>query len=198
MPQKMRPANASRCARKKRLVPYSASVPLFKRLLGASFEELPAPIRRVHDDRAHKVLAGRCHITRGGGVLVSLLGWVASLPRSGDDLPLSVSFLRDGAGEVWSRDFGGHPMRSTLTERDGLLEEVLGPARFRFALRADDRGVAWSVVGIRVMGVPLPAAWFKAVTARQSVQSGRYTFDVRAELPWIGLLVHYYGWLEVE
>jgi hypothetical protein len=123
---------------------------------------------------------------------------MASLPRSGTDLPLQVSFLRDGAGEIWSRDFGGHPMRSTLTEHNGLLEEVLGPARFRFALRVDDSGVAWNVVGIRVLGVPLPAAWFQAVTARQSAHAGRYTFDVRAELPWIGLLVHYHGWLEVE
>lgn len=176
----------------------SASIPLFKRLLGASFEGLPAPIRRVHDGRAHKVLSGRCHIVRGGGVLVKLLGWAASLPRSGTDLPLQVSFQRDGAGEIWSRDFGGHPMRSTLTERDGYLEEVLGAARFRFALQVDEQGVAWNVVGIKVLGLPLPAAWFKAVTARQSVQAGRYTFDVRAELPCVGLLVHYYGWLEVE
>ena len=89
-------------------------------------------------------------------------------------------------------------MRSTLTERDGLLEEALGPARFRFVLSVADGGVAWRVAGMRVMGVPLPAAWFKAVTARQSVRAGRYTFDVRAELPWIGLLVHYQGWLESE
>lgn len=179
-------------------MPYTASASLFKRLLGASFDGLPAPIRRVHDGREHKVLSGRCHISRGSGFLVSLLGWAASLPRSGDDLPLSVSFLCDGAGEVWSRDFGGHPMRSTLAEHNGLLEEVLGPARFRFALRVDDSGVAWSVAGISVLGVPLPAAWFQAVTARQSVQADRYTFDVRAELPWIGLLVHYHGWLEAE
>ena len=179
-------------------MPQSASIPLFKRLLGAAFEGLPAPIKRVHDGRAHKVLSGRCHITRGAGVLVSLLGWAASLPRSGNDLPIQVSFLCDGAREIWNRDFAGQPMRSTLTERNGCLEEVFGPARFRFALRVDDRGIAWTVAGIRVLGLPLPAAWFKAVTARQSVQAGRYAFDVRAELPWVGLLVHYHGWLEVD
>ena len=30
----------------------------------------------------------------------------------------------------------------------------------------------------------------------EAVESGRYTFDVRAELAYIGLLVHYLGWLE--
>jgi len=176
----------------------SASIPLFKRLLGASFEKLPAPIRRVHDGRARKVLSGRCHIARGAGVLVQLLGWASSLPRSGHDLPVKVTFLCNAEGETWSRDFAGQPMRSTLTDRDGCLEEALGPARFRFALSVDESGIAWRVVGIRVLGVPLPAAWFKAVTARQSVRAGRYAFDVRAELPWIGLLVHYCGWLEDE
>ena len=131
---------------------------LFKRLLAASYEGLPAPIRRVHDGREHKVLSGRCCIRRGSGFLAGLLGWLTSMPGGGDDLPLQVSFLCNGAGEVWNRDFGGHPMRSTLTERDGLLEEALGPTRFRFALCVDDGGVAWRVAGIRVMGVPLPAA----------------------------------------
>jgi hypothetical protein len=179
-------------------LPDSVSVPLFKRLLGSSFDELPAPIRSVHDGRARKVLSGRCSITRGDGFFGRFLGWVVSLPRSGRDLPLRVTFLCDGAGEIWSRDFGGCLMRSALAERDGLLEEVLGPVRFRFALRTDDDGIAWHVAGISVLGVPLPAAWFTAVTARQSAAAGRYTFDIRAELPCIGLLVHYRGWLDGE
>jgi hypothetical protein len=152
----------------------------------------------VHDGRARKVLSGRCRITRGTGVLARLFAWAASLPKAGDDLPVQVLFQCDERGEIWGRDFAGQPMRSTLTDRDGCLEECLGPVRFRFALRADDRAIMWNVVGIRVLGLPLPAAWFEAVNARQSVEAGRYTFDVRAELPWIGLLIHYHGWLESE
>ena len=177
-------------------MPEPAPVPLFERLLGASFEGLPAPIKRVHDGQARKVLSGRCRITRGTGVLARLLARVASLPEAGDDLPVRVLFQRDERSEIWSRDFAGQPMRSTLTERDGRLEETLGPVRFRFALSTDDGAIVWNVVAIRVLGLPLPAAWFKAVHARQSVEAGRYTFDVRVELPWIGLLVHYYGWLD--
>src|SRR4026209_407119 len=66
----------TRTVRRRAFVPDPASVPLFKRLLGASYERLPAPIRQVHDGREHKVLSGRCCIRRGSGVLASLLGWL--------------------------------------------------------------------------------------------------------------------------
>jgi len=107
-------------------LPEPAPVPLFERLLGASFEGLPAPIRRVHDSQARKVLSGRCRITRGTGVLARLLARVASLPEAGDDLPVQVLFQRGERSEIWSRDFAGQPMRSTLTERDGCLDSSSG------------------------------------------------------------------------
>ena len=179
-------------------MPEPVPVPLFKRLLGAAFESLPAPIRRVHDGRAPKVLSGRCRIVRGAGTLASLLAWVASLPRARDDLPVKVEFQCDERRETWSRDFAGQPMRSILTEHGSCLEEALGPVRVRFALRADARAIEWVVVGIRVLGLPLPVEWFSGVQAKESVEAGRYTFDVRAELPWIGLLVHYHGWLDCD
>jgi hypothetical protein len=178
--------------------PVPGSAPLFHRLLGPSFERLPAQIQRVHDRDPHKRFAGRCRIERGSAPVATLLAWVASLPPAGDDLPVRVSIARDEHSEIWSRDFAGNPMRSTLMERDGHLEERLGPARFRFALHADVRTIRWTVVGARVLGLPLPAAWFRAVTATESVEAGHYTFDVRAQLPWIGLVVHYRGWLDAE
>jgi len=53
-------------------------------------------------------------------------------------------------------------------------------------------------VRVRVLGIPLPAAWFAGVHAREYERDGRYRFDVVATLPLIGLLVHYHGWLEFE
>jgi hypothetical protein len=176
----------------------AASVPpsLFRRLLGEAFDTLPAPIQRVHDERTRKVLTGRCRIARGSGCLARVLARIASLPAAGDGLPVQVLIETDGQAETWSRDFAGQPMRSRLRERGACLDEVLGPLGFRFALRANERAIDWTVVRVRALGLPLPVAWFAGVSARESVVAGRYTFDVRAELPWIGLLVHYHGWLE--
>ncbi len=174
------------------------AVPLFQRLLGPSFETLPAPIRRLHDTRKHKVFAGNCRIERGSHWLVPLFALVVSLPRGGDDVPVEISIQSAGGKETWARNFAGQPMRSAMSERNGQLEERLGPMCFRFALRVENQATVWTLVGVKLLGLlPLPLAWFRGVGARESAQSGRYHFDVSAALPVVGLLIHYRGWLSV-
>ena len=85
-----------------------------------------------------------------------------------------------------------------MSERNGQLEERLGPMCFRFALRVENQATVWTLVGVKLLGLlPLPLAWFRGVGARESAQSGRYHFDVSAALPVVGLLIHYRGWLSV-
>jgi hypothetical protein len=170
---------------------------LFRRLIGDGFEALPVQLRAVHDGPALRTYAGRCHVERGTGLLSRLCGAVASLPPAADVVPIRVSIESHARGETWTRDFGGRTMRSTMTERGGLLEERLGPTVFRFALLAGSDAIDWRLVGVRSLGIPLPLAWFDKMSARESLEGNLYHFDVRAELPLAGLLVHYRGTLDV-
>ncbi len=88
-------------------------------------------------------------------------------------------------------------MPSRLWDADGLLRERLGLATFDFRLDVLDGELIWRVERVRALGIPLPARFFRGVVAREFEQDGRYRFDVRAELPMLGLLVHYRGWLDV-
>jgi len=107
-----------------------------------------------------------------------------------------VTIRRNAGGETWTREFAGHPMVSSLRARGGLLEERLGPTTFRFALAADRERITWKVVGVRVLGVPVPVSLFSRVRASESVSDERYRFDVEAHLPVVGLLVRYQGTLD--
>lgn len=89
-------------------------------------------------------------------------------------------------------------MRSDLRERAGLLEERLGLATFRFALIARCDSIEWRLLAVRALGFPLPLSWFARVFALESIEGDLYAFDVRAELPLAGLLVHYRGTLDVD
>lgn len=179
--------------------PEPTAVPLFQCLLGSSFDTLPAPLRQLHDARTHKVFAGSCRIERGSHWLVPLFALVMSLPRGDDSLPVQIVIERAQGKELWARNFAGQPMRSVLSERNGQLEERLGPMRFRFALKVEDQAIVWTLVGVKLLGLlPLPVAWFSGVVARESAQSDRYRFDVRAALPFVGSLIHYDGWLSVD
>jgi len=61
----------------------------------------------------------------------------------------------------------------------------------------DDPGLSWRLVRVRLLGLPLPAGWFEGMRAREFEREGRYHFEVSAQLPLVGLLVRYRGWLEV-
>lgn len=89
-------------------------------------------------------------------------------------------------------------MPSRLWEQDGLLCEQLGLLRFGFTLAVERDAIVWRVARVRALGIPLSARWFRGVIAFESEAEQRYLFDVAAQLPVIGLLVHYRGWLHVE
>jgi len=120
---------------------------------------------------------------------------VASLPPTGNDVPVSVTIAADAEAEIWSRDFNGHPMRSKLWNARGRLCERLGPLTMSFDLQPHEDSIEWQLCGIRYLGIPLPLCLFEGTWAREYIEDGRYRFDVGAALPFIGLLIRYRGWL---
>ena len=76
------------------------------------------------------------------------------------------------------------------------LRERLGPLQFRYRLHPAREALWWQVAGVRAFGLlPLPSGWFEGVRCRECERDGRYTFLVEAQLPLIGLVVRYEGWL---
>ncbi|HEY0660328.1 MAG TPA: DUF4166 domain-containing protein [Lysobacter sp.] len=170
------------------------STSLYRQLLGSRFDALPPRVQALHDHEGRRRYRGKVEVDRGAGLLSRLCAWATRLPRSGHG-QIRVEIAATAAGERWSRAFAGHVMRSRLWARDGLLCERLGLVTFGFRLDVEDGAIAWRLERVRALGLPLPAAWFDRVRAREFERDGRYRFDVTAALPWIGLLVHYRGWL---
>ena len=171
---------------------------LFQKLLGDDFDRLPPLVRRIHARDDLRIYRGQADLQRGSGLLSRLAGAAASLPPVNADTHLDVTIEPWRDGERWTRNFGGARMQSRMWARNGLLCERLGLTTFAFKLGIEDDALVWRVIGTRGLGVPMPASLFGGVVAREFERDGRYRFDVRADLPVIGLLVHYIGWLDVE
>ena len=169
--------------------------PLFQRALGDAYASLPSCLRALHAGRGR--WRGEATVERGRGTLSRLCAWLTRLPPAGAH-PVVVDIVTEHGGERWTRRYGAsHAMPSRLWIARGALHERLGPATLRYRMTVEAGTIVWRVIGIRILGVlPLPARWFAGVEARESGDTGRYRFDVRARLPGIGLLVHYRGWLE--
>ena len=172
---------------------------LFRQLLGAGFDSLPARLREVHGNSTG-VWRGLCDVERGSNPLAVAAALATRLPPSGRCVPLTVTIARDSSEarsrEQWLRNFDGHRMNSTLWREGEFLLERLGWVTFKFRLRVVDAGIDWQIAGARILGIPAPLVWFRGASARELTIDGRYTFDVRATLPLVGLLIRYHGWLQ--
>ena len=171
---------------------------LFRELLGPAFERLPEAIRRVHAGQPSAWFHGGCSIERGRHWLARLSATLAGMPPATAQVALRIEIAATGSGETWSRYFGDRPLRSRLSADQGLLVERLGPLSITFQLEATEQQIRWTPRAGRVLGVCLPASFFKGVVASESMLDGRYHFDVQAALPVIGLVIHYRGWLQTD
>jgi hypothetical protein len=168
---------------------------LYARILGASYERLAPILKNIHDTRATKRYVGRCDIRGGTNLIAKVIARFAGLPTAKNDVPVEVTILRDGRGEGWTRMFGTQRMSSRLLDNGQRLQERLGPLVLTFELAAEAERIVWSLHSARLAWIPLPISWLLVCAASESIENGRYCFDVSAHVRGIGLIVHYQGWL---
>ena len=169
---------------------------LFRRVLGDRFDQLPAPIRQMHDVAVASIAEGESEITRGRSVAARLIGWIARLPAAGSEIPVTVDFTpRDGA-EEWRRTFGSSGFQTTLeacNRRKGHLIERLGPMAYGLEVPADDQGLAMVLRGMTVFGLPMPRLLWPRISAFERVEDGLFAFDVSVSVPVGGFVIRYRG-----
>lgn len=168
---------------------------LYARILGSSFERLSPVLQKMHDARSMKRYAGRCDVVGGSNWAGRTIGRIMGLPAANADVSVKVVIQSVGSIEYWTRDFGGQRFRSVFSQRHKQLQERLGPIALTFDLVTEEERIVWLLKGARLRFIPLPILWFLRCTAVESVQDGRYAFDVSAQLRGIGRIVRYKGWL---
>jgi hypothetical protein len=176
-----------------------AGTPLYRRLLGDAYAQLPAPIQALHDLADTLVAEGVATIDRGKGLFARAIAAVVGFPPAGENVPVKVLFtLRDGR-ESWRRTFADRSFTSMQEEGRGrfdrLLCERFGPFAFGLALLCEADRMRLVVRGWSVFGIPLPPALAPFGDAYESAEDSRFHFHVEIGLPFIGLIVGYRGWL---
>lgn len=168
---------------------------LFQRAL-KGFDSMPAVVRDAHMIDPAADLAGEVDVEGAANWIAWLVARVFSFPPPGEDLTAEVTIERDGDGEVWIRRFGGREFRSYMNTTNGMLTERFGAITFDLDARADKRGFSLMIEQARIGGLTLPRFLTPNTSASADIdREGRYRFDVTIELPYIGRLVGYTGWL---
>jgi hypothetical protein len=170
--------------------------PLYRRALGARFDELSPMVRNLHDLTSASTWHGEADVERGTTILSRLAGWITSLPPAGRAVPLQVTFESTGGAEIWRRTFGHAVFQTRQFLGPTGLCETAGPVTFAFAIDIARGAMMLRLIGMRVFGIPVPASLRPVIATREEEDgTGTYRFAVEAHLPLVGFLIAYRGWL---
>ncbi len=180
----------------------AATAPLYQRLLGSKWRDLPEEIRAMHDVASSCRVAGRAKVHRGRNPLARLTAFIVRFPPTSDDVAVNVQFDAKDGIETWTRDFGGKRFASRQEEGCGarahLMIERFGPLAFAMAVVLEPGRMSLVHVGWRIFGIPMPRFLAPRVVAYEEVRDGKFNFHVRVTHPLCGLIVQYDGWLARE
>ncbi len=174
-------------------------LPLYRRLLGESWQQLPPPIRQLHSVNAVSTFSGRCTVQRGRSPLAWAIATSIGFPPAGEDLPITVRLAAEGDAERWSRSVAGRTFSSVQAagsgRAEGLVRERFGAVAVDMALLVEPGGLRYVVRRWRLFGMPMPLWLGPRSIAVESVDEQKFCFDVEIVHPLTGLIVRYRGWL---
>lgn len=177
-----------------------AGAPLYRRLLGEAWNDLPAAVRAMHDGLAGA--RGASTVERGAHPLARLACRIMGFPPAAMESEVSVRFDAEAGGERWMRDFGGRCFSSVQYEGAGKSERLLcerfGPLVFAMALVCEEGRLRLVLRRWSVFSVPLPLWLAPRSDAYESEEVGVFRFHVEISHPLTGPIVRYRGWLKPQ
>jgi hypothetical protein len=180
-------------------------IPMYQRILGIEWREIPSAIFRLHASPRPTTLKGVCAVRRGLNPLARVTATVFGLPKAGENQSISISFSGNSENpsiETWIRIIGKSKFVSHLSVgahgQEHLLCEQVGPAKFYTALVTEPQDEVHLVLRQwKLLGIPMPMFLAPRVTAFEKDQLGKYHFFVEISHPLVGLIVRYQGNLVV-
>ncbi len=176
-----------------------SKLPLYRRLLGESWQRLPQAIQQLHAVDATSTFAGRCTVQRGRSPLAWAIAKCIGFPPAGENMPVAVRLRAEGGAERWSRNIAGHSFSSVQSagrgRAEGLARERFGAVAVDMALIVEPGRLRYVVRRWSFLGLPMPLWLGPRSVAVESVEEQRFCFDVEIAHLLTGLIVRYKGWL---
>jgi hypothetical protein len=131
-------------------------------------------------------------------LLIAMALRLGRFPKGAEDIPVQIQIDRDGDEWQWVRDFDGHSTRSRLTFDHGAacVREQMGGLSIWLQPEICDGRLQIYIRRLYVMGLRCPSFLLpRSSTVEWQNKTGHFCFDVSADMPMLGLLIRYRGWL---
>jgi hypothetical protein len=174
------------------------AIPLYRRILGQRFEQLPDVLQRFHGALLGGRARGQFTVTRGSSFLKAFLADLLRLPKAGTQVPVRLEVQVERDRERWVRQFGDRTVETVQWAEGNLLMEAFGTTTFLSELIIDGLTMRYEFLRAWQWGIPLPRWLAPQVQGSVTARETTWWVDVRISTPWVGELVHYQGWVEPE
>jgi hypothetical protein len=171
---------------------------MYQRVMGGEFDKLAPAVQRFHRLAGTHELHGEVEIGAPAGVLPRLMALCMGMPRTATTGPIRFVLEAGAERETWTRHFPGRTMTSTLRYSDGHVVEELGPARLTFTLLQEQGALQMRLDRMTFLRIPCPRWLMPRVVARETDQQGRFHFHIEADVPFIGPVGRYNGFLKLD
>jgi hypothetical protein len=175
-----------------------ASLGLYRRVLGARFDDLPDVLKRFHDGTTGSSARGAMRVVRGDGLVRQFVAELLRLPRAGESVPIRLEVEVDGDRERWLRQFPGRRTTTVQWAEGNLLMERIGPTTFSSALVVQGSRLRYEFRRAWFAGIPLPLWISPYVDGYADAGEAGWQVSVHIFAPFLGEIVHYEGWVEPE
>lgn len=177
-----------------------ADLPPYEKIMGDAYAEFHPAIADLHRTDNGRIFTGACTVTRGRNPLSHLVAMVVGFPKSGVDVPVSVTVTPDAKGELWTRDFAGKTFSSHHSMGVGrhsrLITERFGPLAIHMAILTENGDLRIKTQAWSILGIPLPKFLKPGGDVFETQdEKGRFVFHVDLRAPLFGRLCKYEGWL---
>ncbi|MCF2872595.1 DUF4166 domain-containing protein [Octadecabacter sp. G9-8] len=171
-------------------------IPMFRQVLGADMDRLPAAVKATHDAVTTRRFKGLARVTRGNGLQARVAAALFGFPPSADEIEVEVTKTPTPNGETWVRRFGRATFQSHLRARSSGMTERFGAMTFELDLQVQGGKLHFPVKRGRMWGIAIPRMLLPQSIATEAVIDGTFHFDVHLKAPTGATLIHYQGWLK--
>lgn len=175
---------------------------IFAKLMGDQYHDLPPAIKLFHDTPC-RLWKGYVNASGSNNILAKIIRRFMGFPKPGNDLPITVSIYYTEKGEErWTRSFGNKKFSSLLTidhKNPQLMSESFGLIKQHYKLELTDNWLCWRLQYCSLFGIKLPSFLSPSIIANEGIdEKGTYQFIAKAELPFVGTLLEYRGFLNQD
>ena len=170
---------------------------MYSAVMGNAFSRLAAPVRQFHTASGHQTFDGEVDVQAPSSFLAKLLAIALGAPLRASSGVIRFELRASPDVEVWTRFFPGKTMHSTLQKSGDRITERLGASLLTFRLLEINGALEMRLEELHFLGILCPTWLMPKVTARETGSDRKLHFQVHADVPRIGRVASYTGYLTI-